>query len=138
MMQALTIGKVAKHAGVGIDTVRFYERKGLIAKPPRGASGYRHYPQDAVSRIRFIRRAKELGFSLQEIRDLLALRIDAEVRSGEVKKRAETKIADIEAKIRTLQRIKETLVAITAACDGCGPVSDCPILRALEADEEHG
>jgi len=91
-----------------------------------------------VSRIRFIRRAQKLGFPLQEIRDLLALRVDAEVSSGEVKKRAETKIVDIEAKIRTLQHMKETLVAIAAACDGCGPVSDCPILRALEADEDHG
>ena len=100
-MQALTIGKVAKHAGVGIDTVRFYERKGLIAEPPQGASGYRYYPEDAVSRIRFIRRAQKLEFPLQEIRDLLALRVDAEVSSGEVKKRAETKIVDIEAKIST-------------------------------------
>ena len=138
MMQALTIGKVAKHAGVGIDTVRFYERQGLIAEPPRGVSGYRQYPDDTVSRIRFIRRAKELGFSLHEIRELLALRVDPEMSSGEVKARAEAKITDIETKIDALHRMKETLIAITAACDGCAPVSDCPILGALEAEEEHG
>ena len=137
-MRALTIGKVAKHAGVGIDTVRFYERKGLIAEPPRGGSGYRQYPGDTVSRIRFIRRAKELGFSLQEIRELLALRINPKVSSGEVKARAEAKIADIDVKIRGLQSMKETLVAITAACDGCAPVSTCPILGALETEEKHG
>jgi len=137
-MPALTIGKVAKVAGVRIDTVRFYEQKGLIAEPPRGTSGYRHYPEDTVSRIRFIRRAKELGFSLQEIRELLALLVDPEMSSGEVKARAEAKIADIEAKIRALQGMKKTLVAITAACDGCAPVNACPILGALEAEAEHG
>lgn len=136
-MQALTIGKVAKRARVRIDTVRFYEQKGLIAEPPRGASGYRQYPEDTVARIRFIRRAKELGFALQEIRELLALRVDPEVSSAEEKARAETKIKDIEAKIQALQRMKETLVAITAACDGCAPVSACPILGALETAEEH-
>lgn len=137
-MPALTIGKVAKRAGVRVDTVRFYEQKGLIAEPPRGSSGYRHYPEDTVSRIRFIRRAKELGFSLHEIRELLALRVDPEVSSGEVKARAEAKITDIEVKIRALQRMQETLVAITAACDGCAPVSTCPILGVLETEEEHG
>jgi len=137
-MPTLTIGQVAKAAGVRIDTVRFYEQKGLIAEPPRGTSGYRRYPEDAVTRIRFIRRAKALGFSLQEIRELLALRIDPEVSSGEVKARAEAKIADIEAKLRALQRMKATLVAITAACDGCAPVGACPILGALETDEKHG
>ena len=134
-MQTLTIGKVAQRAGVGIDTVRFYERKGLIAEPPRGASGYRQYPEDTVSRIRFIRRAKELGFSLQEIRELLALRVDPEVSSGEVKARAEAKIADIDTKIDALHRMKKTLAAITSACDGCAPVDDCPILNALEAEK---
>ncbi|MDH3603771.1 MAG: heavy metal-responsive transcriptional regulator [Candidatus Tectomicrobia bacterium] len=137
-MPALTIGKVAKAAGVRIDTVRFYEQKGLIAEPPRGTSGYRHYPEDTVSRIRFIRRAKELGFSLQEIRELLALRVDPEMSSGAVKARAEAKITDIEVKVRALQRMKETLLTITAACDGYAPVSTCPILGALETEEEHG
>lgn len=137
MVQTLTIGKVARRVGVSIDTVRFYERNGLIPEPPRSAAGYRHYPEDTVSRIRFIRRAKELGFSLQDIRELLALRVDPEARSAEVKARAEAKVADIDARIRALMRMKVTLVAITAACDGCGPVSACPILGALETEEAH-
>ena len=135
-MQALTIGKVARRAKVGVETVRFYERQGLIAEPHRGRSGYRLYPEEAVARIRFIRRAKELGFSLREIRELLALRVNPEVSSVEVKTRAQVKITAINEKIRTLQRMKETLVRLTSACDGCAPVSACPILEALETPVE--
>jgi MerR family copper efflux transcriptional regulator len=134
-MQPCTIGGVARRAGVGVETVRFYERQGLITQPPRGASGYRRYPEETVARLRFIRRAKALGFSLREIRDVLSLRVDPMGRSGEVKARAHAKIADIEEKIRALLRIKETLVRLAAACDGCAPVRACPILDALEADE---
>lgn len=133
-MQALTIGQVAHQSGVGIETVRFYEREGLINEPPRSTTGYRQYPAETVSCVRFIRRAKALGFSLKEVRELLALRVHRDGNSAEVKARAEAKIADIEAKIRGLQRMKETLVVITAACDGCAPVSVCPILDALEAN----
>jgi len=132
-MQALTIGQAARQSGVGVETIRFYEREGLIDAPPRSLSGYRQYLAATVSRVRFIRRAKELGFSLKEIQELLSLRLDPDASSAEVKARAEAKIADIDAKIRTLQRVKETLVVITAACDGCTPVSACPILDALEA-----
>jgi MerR family copper efflux transcriptional regulator len=103
----------------------------------RGVSGYRQYPEEAVSRIRFIRRAKELGFSLREVRELLSLRVAPDRSSAEVKAHAQTKIADIEQKIRTLRRMKKTLVDLTDACDGCGPMSDCPILGALEAHEVH-
>lgn len=133
-MQALTIGQVARQSGVGVETVRFYEREGLIDAPPRSLSGYRQYPAETVFRVRFIRRAKELGFSLKEIQELLSLRIDPDASSAEVKARAEAKIADIDAKIRTLQRMKDTLMLINAACDGCAPVSACPILDALEAN----
>jgi MerR family copper efflux transcriptional regulator len=135
-MQALTIGKVARRAEVGVETVRFYERQGLIAEPQRAKSGYRLYPEETVTRIRFIRRAKELGFSLREIRELLALRVDPEVSSAEVKACAQMKITAIEEKIRALQRMKETLVQLTSACDGCAPVSACPILEALEMPVE--
>jgi MerR family transcriptional regulator, copper efflux regulator len=133
-MQACTIGKVAHRAGVGVETVRFYERQGLITQPHRGTSGYRQYPEETILRIRFIRRVKTLGFSLREIRVLLSLRVDSTARSGAVKARVYAKIADIEEKIRTLMRIKETLARISAACDGCAPVGACPILDALEAD----
>ena len=131
-MKPLTIGKVARHAGVGVETVRFYEREGLIEEPPRRQSGYRQYPEETVSRIRFIRRAKELGFSLKEIKELLSLRASPESRCADIQRRAETKIKDIEQKVRTLQRMKKALVKLTVACRGRGPVSECPILEALE------
>jgi MerR family transcriptional regulator, copper efflux regulator len=126
-----TIGRVARQSGVGVETVRFYERKGLIPQPPRPDSGFRRYPQDAVSRIRFIQRSKALGFSLREIRDLLTLRVDSATSCGEVKKRAEAKIVDIEGKIRQLREMKHALVKLTTACRGKGPTAECPILEAL-------
>lgn len=131
-MAAITIGKVAKQAGVGVETVRFYEREGLLDEPPRRPSGYRQYPQDTVERLRFIRRAKELGFTLKEVKELLALRIAPGTTCGQIKKRAEAKVEDIEDRIRSLQRMKRALKKLTAACSGNGSVSDCPILDALE------
>ena len=131
-MTLMTIGKVARFAGVGVETIRFYEREGLIERPARPSSGFRHYPEGAISRIRFVRKAKELGFTLKEIRGLLELRIDPEQSCGDVRAQAETKIADIESKIRTLRRMKKALVNLTAACDGQAQVGACPILAALE------
>src|SRR5262245_14308151 len=98
-MKLMTIGQVARQGGVGVETVRFYERRGLLQEPSRKESGYRHYGDETVSRLRFIRRAKELGFSLKEIGELLTLRIDPDTDSGDVKRRAEAKIADIDARI---------------------------------------
>src|SRR5712692_7713612 len=95
-MKSLTIGRLAKQAGINLETVRYYERRGLLPKPPRTASGYRLFPADAALRLRFIRRAQELGFSLKEIRDLLALRVSPRTTSAEIRKRTEAKIADIE------------------------------------------
>jgi len=128
----LRIGSVASQAGVGVETVRFYERRGLIDEPPRTGAGYRKYPPGAVDRIRFIRRAKDLGFTLKEVRELLGLRVDSEATCGDVKESARAKITDIEGKIRVLQRMKRALVKLTTACDGRGPVECCPILGALE------
>src|SRR5215469_14163370 len=105
-MNLLTIGQLARRAGVGIETVRFYERQGLLAEPARRASGYRQYTEDVVTRLRFIRRAKELGFSLREIAELIALRLDPTKTCGDVRRRAKAKVADIEAKIRDLERMK--------------------------------
>ena len=133
-MKPLTIGKVASRAGIGIETIRFYEREGLIAEPPRRESGYRQYPEDAVSRLRFIRHAKELGFSLKEIKELFALRVDPETTCKEIRERAQAKIGDIEDRIRALQRMKLALTALVASCRGRGPVSECPILDALDQD----
>jgi MerR family mercuric resistance operon transcriptional regulator len=135
MMKPLTIGQVARSAGVGVETVRFYERQGLLQEPARKESGYRQYPEDVVARLRFIKRAKELGFSLKEIKELLALRVDPATTCAEVKRRAEAKIADVEEKIQALQRIKKALVRLTAVCRGRGPTSECPILDALDGEK---
>ena len=134
-MESLTIGKVARLAGVGVETVRFYERQGLLEVPPRRESGYRQYPRDAVSKLLFIRRAKDLGFSLKEIRELLSLRLDSTATCQDVRQRAVDKIAGIEEKIRTLGKMKAVLEGLAAACQGRGPVSECPILKAMEDDE---
>lgn len=135
-MRPLTIGQVARRAGVGVETVRFYERKGLLAVPDRRASGYRQYDETGVARLRFIRRAKELGFTLHEIKELLSLKLDPATTCSDVKTRAEAKIADIEGKIDTLQRMRQALVTLTKACRGRGKTSDCPILDALDYKED--
>lgn len=130
-MKALTIGRLAREAGVNLETVRYYERRGLLAKPPRSASGYRLFPLEAAGRLRFIRRAQELGFSLGEIRELLSLRVSQTAKSADVRRRAEAKIADIDARIKSLDSMKRTLRKLTNACEGCGPVAECPILESL-------
>ena len=130
----LTIGQLAGRAGVGVETVRFYERKGLLKQPDRRDSGYRMFDDAAVRRLRFIRRAKELGFTLQEIKDLLDVRVDATATCAEVKDRAEAKIADIADKIKTLEQMKKALVKLTRTCRGVGPTSDCPILDAMDGE----
>jgi len=134
-MTSLTIGKVAQRVGVGIETVRFYEREGLLDEPPRGASGYRHYPEAVVPRLLFIKRAKELGFTLNEIKELLSLRLAPDTTCADVKQRAETKVADVEEKMASLRRMKKALVELTESCSGRGPVDDCPILEALDPRE---
>jgi MerR family mercuric resistance operon transcriptional regulator len=134
-MKALSIGQVAHQAGVGVETVRFYERQGLLEKPPRKESGYRQYPPEAILRLRFIKKAKEVGFSLKEIKELLSLRLDATATCEDVKSRAEAKILDIEQKIQGLQKMKQALTDLTAACREDGPVSECPILQMLEEKE---
>src|SRR5437899_6524201 len=114
--RTMTIGQVARRAGVGVETVRFYERKGLLAEPARKASGYRQYEEGEVARLRFIRRAKELGFTLKEIADLLALRLGPDNTCAAVRQRAQAKLADIEARILDLQRIRQALIGLTASC----------------------
>ena len=132
----LTIGQVAKRCGIGIETVRFYERKALVEEPPRTDSGYRQYPEDVVARIRFIRRAKELGFKLSEISQLLSLRVDPDTTCADVRKQTEVKIADVVEKLRVLQGIKTALKKLAASCVGTGPISECPILEALDSQDE--
>src|SRR6266849_5272993 len=105
----MSIGELAKRAQVHLETIRYYEREGLLPEPPRLASGYRMFPESAVRRVRFIKRAQELGFSLAEIRDLLSLREDAGAGAHEMRERAKAKVANIEEKIRTLQAMKHAL-----------------------------
>lgn len=126
-----TIGRLAHETGVGVETIRFYEREGLIEAPRRRDSGYREYTDSAVVRILFIRQAKELGFSLAEIKELLSIRISPKKTCANVKAITRTKIADIDAKITALKRIRNALARLAVQCQGGGPVSECPILEAL-------
>lgn len=127
----MTRGEVAKRAGVGSETVRYYEQRGLIPEPSRSAGGYREYTERYVERIRFIKRAQELGFTLKEIKELLSLRVDPGVDCGAVKRRTQMKIAHVEEKMQDLERIRAALVDLAAACSGRGPTSECPILEAM-------
>jgi MerR family mercuric resistance operon transcriptional regulator len=132
----LTIGRLAQAVGINLETVRFYERQGLLPKPPRSTSGYRLFPADAARRLKFIKRAQELGFSLSEIRELLALKMSPRTTSTEIRKRTETKIADIERKIKTLNSMRRSLVKLAGSCSGCSPLSECPILESLDREDE--
>jgi len=133
-MKSLTIGHLAKQAGVNLETVRYYERRGLLPRPPRSASGYRLFPAEASRRLRFIRRAQELGFSLTEIGELLSLWVSRSTTSRDIRARAEAKITDIEAKIKSLGSMKKTLRKLTRVCDGCAQLVECPILESLDGE----
>jgi MerR family copper efflux transcriptional regulator len=128
----LLISQLANEANVHVETIRYYERRGLLPAPLRRPSGYREYGPDSVARVRFIKSAQELGFSLVEIENLLALRINAGTSCDAVRKQAETKLAEINQKIQTLQRLQQALNQLVAACERGGPQGDCPILDALE------
>lgn len=127
-MDSLTVGELARRAGVRVSTLRYYERRGLLPSPPRSDSGYRLYPPETVELVGFIKRAKSLGFSLQEIRELLSLRVSQ--GRQEIKRRAEAKLREVRRKIRELDALQRSLEELIRACEegGCG----CPILRALE------
>jgi len=131
-MEMITIGKLAKRVDLNIETIRYYERRGLIPKPRRRESGYREYSDETTKRILFIKHAKDLGFSLKEINELLSLKLAPGTSCSEVRKKAEIKIEDIEGKIKTLRKMKKALLKLTTICSGSGPVSECPILEALE------
>jgi len=134
-MDGLTIGGVAERARVHIDTLRYYERRGLVAIPPRSRANYRLYPEDAVRRVRFIKRVQELGFTLKEIKELLSVRAAPEAGCAEVRAHAEVKIKDIDEKIASLTAMKSVLAKLVAECAGEGPLTDCPILESLETKE---
>ncbi len=133
-MAALKIGQIAKGAGVSVETVRFYEREGLLEQPARRLSGYREYSEEVVRKIRFIKRAQTLGFTLKGISRLLALKLDPRRSAREVKQAAEDLTAEITERIATLERMREVLKELTRACSGQGGTSDCSILDALDQE----
>jgi Hg(II)-responsive transcriptional regulator len=132
-MSTLTIGKLAAAAGVGVDTVRFYERAGLLRKPVRTPAGYRMYAPGDAARLRFVRRAKALGFSLEEVGQLLRLN-DGSGRRSSVRALAQRRLAEIEQRLAELTRMRKTLRHLLKDCHGDGPLDGCPIIEAVLAD----
>ena len=128
-------GEVAARAGVNIQTLRYYERRGLLGRPPRTESGYRRYSEDAVRIVRFVKRAQELGFTLDEAEQLLRLRRVTPARRSSVRALATAKVADIESKMRQLAAMRAALQQMLSECCGDGAL-ECPILEALERDGE--
>lgn len=129
--QKLLVGEVARRAGVKITTIRFYEQQGLLPAPQRRASGYREYPTGVVAQIRFIQHAQDLGFTLSEVRDLLALQNAPEHGCDAVHDAAESKLALIREKIRSLKHMESVLSRLVASCRAGSPLSECPIIEAL-------
>ena len=130
-MEKLTIGQLAKKANVNLETIRYYERRGLLLEPPRNKSGHRQYSLEEVKRTEFIKRCQALGFSLKEISELLSLKVKPGTTCGDIKARAETKIADVEKRIVDLEKIREALLRMSSKCINKGPVGQCPILEEL-------
>ena len=131
----MTVGTAAKRAGVKIDTIRYYERRALLPKSPRTEAGYRTLTDETVQRLRFIKHAQALGFTLNEIKQLLALRLTPGKTCADVRSRAEAKTADIERKIRSLQVMKRALQQLVSACESNGPVSECSFLENLNKED---
>lgn len=131
-MKQLKIGQVAKQSGLSVETVRYYEQRGLIPPPQRLDSGYRIYPESILERLHFITRCKDLGFSLQEIHELLSLQLNPETPSAEVKLRVDGKIDLVKGKIKELENLQASLEQLSGLCCGEGSVSDCPIIDFLK------
>lgn len=130
-MTSMKIGEVARQTGVGIETIRYYERKGLLDEPQRRPSGYRQYDETVVARLQFIRRSKELGFTLAEINELLKLWLERETKCCDVRAKARRKIEEIEGKVRSLNRMKRSLQKLIEQCQQRGAMTDCPLLDGL-------
>lgn len=133
----MTIGELASRAGVNVQTVRYYERRGILREPERTSSGYRQYSADALERLRFIKGAQELGFTLEEIEDLLSLRVEDPASCSVVAERARSKLTDVRRKIRELQRMESVLKSLGAACASRTPTAECPILESLVVVREN-
>lgn len=128
----MTIGEFASRAGVNVQTVRYYERRRILPEPERTASGYRQYGGDALARIRFIRRAQELGFSLHEIEELLDLRVKDPSSCSAVAAKTRTKLENVRRKIQELKRMQQVLEKLATSCAARQPTDECPIMEALE------
>lgn len=134
-MNRLTRGNLARQSSVNIATIRYYEKLGLLPAPPRSNAGYRMFSSESVGRVRFIKHAQELGFSLKEIKELLDLRVAPNATTTDVRTRAKEKIAKIGEKIRSLSAIRKSLESLVNSCCGIGSVSECPILDSLASEE---
>jgi len=134
MSDLLTVGKVAKKAGVNIQTVRYYERRGILLPEGRRESGYRIYTEDAVRKIRFIKKAQELGFTLREVEQLLRLRVSDRARCGDIKRRTEAKLRDVQLKISGLHALERVLKDLVKSCRVQATTDRCPVLKTLEVD----
>ncbi len=132
-MKAMTIGQLASLSGVGVETIRFYERVGLLEQPARPGFGYRHYQPEVISRLNFIKTAKDLGFTLKEIKELLALRVTKDTVCPEVRQQAEVKLEAIEQKIMDLDNLKRALSDLVVACTENRLTTQCPIIEFMDA-----
>ena len=130
-MNHLSIGQLARRVGMTVEAIRYYEQEELLAEPDRSPARYRRYTEDAVHRLRFVRRAKEFGFTLREIKGLLALYDSLSASRGDVRQLADEKIAAIEEQIRALRATEESLLKLRALCAGDGPARECPILTTI-------
>ena len=133
--RTMKIGQAAVEAGVNVQTLRFYERRGLLTPPKRRESGYREYDPEAVRLVRFVKRAQELGFTLKEVQELLRLREDQKASCTEVRSAARSKVEDIDSKVKTLRAIRRALGTLINSCTSDGSTRYCPILEAIEATE---
>ena len=131
---SLTISEVASAAGVNVQTLRYYERRGILEEPLRTPAGYRQYDPEAVTKVEFIKRAQDLGFTLEEVRELLGLRVQHSAACADVEAKASAKLKDVERRIRQLNYLRDVLNELIGACERREPTEECPILDSLEGD----
>lgn len=133
-MTGLRRGEVARRCGVHVETIRYYEDRGLLPKPRRTAANYRLYDEDSVQRVRFVKRAQELGFTLAEIKELFSLRASGTARCADVYQRAEKRVREIDAKIRALRVMRRAHSELMSQCSDRRSISECPVLDAFESE----
>ncbi len=137
-MRSLRVGELATQAGVNLHTIHYYERRGLLPAVARTSSNYRAFPPDIVLRVRFIKQAQQLGFTLNEIKELLSLRAHPETRCAQIYRRTEAKVADIDKRIESLAALRAALTTLLAQCEGEEPITECPILAAMASPDATG